>query len=232
MKNIRYLIILLVVCFLTGCKVDYNININRDLSVDETVLASDYKKNIEVMTNLKGKEAVNYLFDIFKRGKKDEVFYYDEDSTTVKATVSNNYSSLDEYKTYSYSNMFDEVKVKENDGVITLTSKQIQKLGNDSSRPLLYDEVNVNIKVPYKVVSHNADKVHNDTYTWNFKKNEKLKTIKLLFKKNTNKNAISVGLKKNNININYSYIVIGFIVAIICVIIIVVTINNKKNNAL
>ena len=65
MKKIKYLLILFVVIFLTGCSVDYNLTINDDFSIKEEVVASEYTKTMEKKTNLRGENAINYLYEMF-----------------------------------------------------------------------------------------------------------------------------------------------------------------------
>ena len=56
----------------------------------------------------------------------------------------------------------------------TLSFKQTEKLSSRAARAPVYDKVDISITLPYKVTSHNADKVHKNTYTWEIATDEKI----------------------------------------------------------
>ena len=230
MKNIKRLVLGIVVIFLSGCSVDYKLTINNDLSVNETIVATEYTKQMDKKTNLKGEEAVNYLYDMFRRNDSNETMFYNEDGVYTIATVNESYSSLSDFKDKFFSDLFDPLTITEKDNEITLSAPQIKKLGNVGSRNLLYDEVKITIEVPYKVTNSNADSVYGNKYVWNIKENEDLKKIELTFDSSRSNESFIVKVRSKNVNIKYSYILAGVFVITISAIILIVSINNKKNN--
>ena len=67
MKNIRKIIIICLIFILSGCSVEYNLNINEDYSISEKVVAKEKTKKMESYTRLKDKAATTYLFNMYKR---------------------------------------------------------------------------------------------------------------------------------------------------------------------
>ena len=145
------------------------------------------------------------------------------------ATVTNSYSNIEEYSNKFKSDVFDKVLLTKKNNEISIKADQIYMLGGNYSHQLLYDEIKVNITIPYKVISSNADEVNGKTYTWNIEK-EKLKNIEISYKEGSKKNSINLNIKNKTYNINYGLIVIGVIMLIILSIVIVVSLKNKKNN--
>lgn len=230
MKTIKKLIFLCLIFVLTGCSVEYNLTINEDGSVEEKVVAEEITNRMQSSTRLKGDQAVNYLFNMFKRSDENIKLSSKSDSRNTYATVTNSLDSLDEYKENFTSDVFNHVDIEKKDGVVSLTFDQTQMLGGNSSRQLIYDDITVNINVPYVVKEHNADKTSGSTYTWYIKKNEDLKTIKLSYEEGSKKDSINLKINGKTYNINYAVVVIGGIIVVLLVIISVVYVKNKKNN--
>ena len=58
MKRIKLVIICFLILLTSGCTVDYNLKINEDLSVNETVQAKESTKRMNSKTNLKDRKSV------------------------------------------------------------------------------------------------------------------------------------------------------------------------------
>ena len=226
MKRIKYLFLILVIMLFSGCTVKYNLNIDNDLSVTEKVEAIEQESVVKTTTGMKGDKAVNYLYDIFKRDEIDINLSSKSDERNVSGTASAGYNSLDEYADSFTSDIFERASLSKSNNIYSLSFKQTEKLSNKSSNAPMYDKVEVNITLPYKVISHNADKVYKDTYTWYLEKDQELRTLKIKFNTSSRKGYIDFF----NLNIKYSYIVLTIFIAIIISIITIVYINNKKNN--
>lgn len=228
MKKIIKIIFLCLIFLVTGCSVEYDLIINEDGSVNETVMAQENTKRLESQTRLKGDAAVSYIYDMYKRTGK-ETSATRNDSQYTYTTVTKSYSSIDEYSKQFKSDVFEKFLISKNNDEITLKSNQTKILGGDSSYQLLYDDIKINITIPYKVISSNADEVRGNTYTWNIEK-EKLKNIEVQYKEGSKKNNININIKNKTYNINYVFVGITAFVLIILGIVIVVSIKNKRNN--
>ena len=111
-----------------------------------------------------------------------------------------------------------------------LYAKQKTKLTNDSNYSLIYDDVHIKIKIPYKVIENNADEVIGDTYIWNLSKNDDLKTVKISYLDNNKNNNMNIKINNKIYSISYYITIIGLLALIIIFIIIIVYRKNKKNN--
>lgn len=230
MKKFKHLFILFVVMFLTGCSVNYKLTINDDLSIDEEVVATEYTKIMEKKTNLKGEDSINYLYEMFRKNLDNETFYYDNSNNLTIGTATESYKDFNDFNFSFKSDLFYPLKYKKDKNIITLSLPQTKQLGNHYSDNLIYDEVSITMVIPFKVLENNADKVNGNKYTWNIEKDKKLRTIKIKFDTSRSKNGFLINTNNKKVKVNYSYIVSGIIVFIICILIIMVTINNKKNN--
>lgn len=229
MKNIKILILILVIALTSGCSVEYNLNINEDLSINEVVEASENTEVMQSKTGLIGDNAVNYLYDTFSNNSDADFTNIEENGVTI-GTSNASYNSLEQYTKNFYSNLFEIKEIEIDDDVYTITINQIQKLSSTGSSTLLYDDVKVNIKIPFKVIDQNADEVSGNIYTWNIHKDADLKTIKFSFNKVQQKNAINLKVNNKNVNVKYSYIVIVSLVIVVGIVVIYLIIKNKKNN--
>lgn len=232
MKNklVLKVIFLLFIFFLTGCSVEYNIDIKEDNSLIEKVVATEKTKRMEAMTRQKGDQAVSYLYDMFKRND-DAVNIYTKtsDSNTI-VTVTKVHNDLESYTEEFKSDVFEKISTYKSDNVVTIIAEQSQNLSDESARSLVYDNITFNITVPYTVVENNADKVLNNTYTWYINKNSDLKTIKLSYKEGSIDNKVNLTINNSTYNINY-WVIVGIIfVVVILIIVSLVYIKNKKNN--
>ncbi|MBQ3475506.1 MAG: hypothetical protein IJH20_04990 [Bacilli bacterium] len=230
MKRIKMFLLLLVIFLVTGCSVEYNLTINKDLSVNEKVIASDNTIRLKINTNLNEKDAVNYLYKMFDReGLQTQISTITDSGNTI-STVTGKHKSLENYVNNFTSDVFRYIDYQEDGDIITLTMNQSEKVGRDRSNTLLYNNIKVVIDLPFKVKEHNADEVRYSKYTWNIDENEGLKTIRISFDKNALRDEQKITIGGKTFNIKYQYIALFIICLILGIIFIVVLINNKKNN--
>ena len=171
MRNKKIILLILVTLLFSGCSVQYNLYINSDLSVNESITATENTYQLRTNTGQEPKVAANTLFDVYKiKGIDYNVTTTsNEDNTITK--VSTKFDSLEDYEEYFTSDIIKEVKVTQKDKYITLEFEQEVPLTDYTSKSLVYDSVEVNINMPFTVTNHNADTVSGDTYTWYINKN-------------------------------------------------------------
>ena len=230
MKRIRNIIVILTLFLLSGCSIEYNLTINSDFSVNEKVVAKENTNRMKNNTGLKEENAVTYLYDIYKRdGYKTSISTISSEGNTI-STVMGSYKTLDDYVDNFSTDIVNEANLTKKGNIVTLTFEQDDVLSSSDSRGLIYDEITVNIKLPFKVISNNADSHKKDVYTWNIKKDEKPKKIIISYdetinktKKTFNIGAFKFSVRTEIIAITTLFLIAGFIA-------IVVYRNNKKNN--
>ncbi len=229
-KKLKVLFTLLVIFFMTGCSVEYNLEINEDSSVNEEVIASENTKRLEKRTKLKGDQATNYLFSMFTRPNEDISFFTNIKKLNTYATASTVHDNINEYSSRFSSDVFEKVEIINSDNLITILAKQKESLSKGSSTSLLYDDIEINITIPFIVEDHNADKVSKNKYTWNIKSDDELRTIKISYRDKEFSNKKNIKINNKNYSFRYEYILIAVIILIIISIIVFVFRNNKKNN--
>ena len=230
MKRIKKILLLFLIIMLSGCSVEYDLNINEDSSVNEKVVAKELTNRMKSNTGVGEKQSVNYLYDMFNRKSLKTKIYSKKDGDTTVATVTGNHKSLKAYSKNFTSDVFEDVIVNEEGNKVTLIFNQTKVLSSTSSRGLIYDDITVNIIVPFKVLESNADNYHRDVYTWNIKKDEDLRQLKITYDKTNLKYSKLFNIGDFKLNVEYSYIALIIMVGIVITIIIIVYVNNKKNN--
>lgn len=230
MKNKKFILLMLVTFLLCGCSVKYDLYINEDLTVNEKVTASEISNSLKIRTNEDPKLAANSLYKLYKiDGVKYSFSTVDKNGTTTSyATTS--FDSIEDYEDKFTSDIIKNVNITKKDGYITLKYKQDIPLTDYSSKSLIYDDITVNINVPFKVTETNADDVNGNVYTWNIKRDGKLKNIEITFNTKETIDSKKFDFGFFEINVNYSILLAVGIVLIVIIIVLVVYMNNKKNN--
>lgn len=198
---------LLSIMILSGCTVDYSINIDKDLIVDESIKINELTNTILTQT-LDVDIFLDKAIDNYQNDPRYDLYMYEkytDDSETyvtakayyldfnaylenkkIKDTLFENFNIIKEGNTYNF------VYVAKN-------SKDVEIFNDSELYTSLIDEVRLNITLPFKVISNNANNVdiETNTYTWIYKKNENLKNIDIKFdisKSAARKEAIGIYL--------------------------------------
>lgn len=229
-KKIKLFTIFCLLLFSTGCSVKYDLTINEDSSINEDVIAEEQTDRMEARTKLKGEQAINYLYNMFAKDNDRYSLSSSDSNKTTEVTASATYENIDEYSSMFTSDVFDNINVTRDGDKVTLTASQRKSLGGYDSTSLIYDEIEVNISVPFDVVSENADSIRSNVYTWKIEKGKKLKNIKITYVDKSEKDKATISINNKKYNFKYEFIVLGSFITIILGIVIFVVINNKKNN--
>lgn len=232
MKKLKIFIFLCLVLLLSGCSVEYDLTLNDDFTVSEKVVATEKTKRMEALTKQKGKQAVNYLYNMFKRNGEDITLTSRDDDYNTYATAIISHDDINDYASKFSSDVFDNVNVTKDGNIITFSTEQKELLSSDTNYSLLYDDITVNITIPFEVINNNADKVNGNTYTWNIKKDSDYKTIEFSYKEGNKKDEVNINVNNETYNIHYGVIIAIGIVIIIGSIVLFVYIKNKKNNVI
>lgn len=189
MKN-KVLIIICLMCFLSGCTANYKININKEGIVDESVTLAETKdKILTYSTNTN--DFVSVALDDVKNDSKYNTYSLsiNSDSKNYFGVGKKSYLDLEKFKKDSIiiNEMFDSISIVNQNNIvkITMIPKSTYKYFEDSSLySSLLDKVNIEINIPYVVKSSNADEVKENVYIWNIEKNKSLKTISISYDTN------------------------------------------------
>lgn len=209
-KTMKILILFLTI-FLTGCSGNYNININKDMSIDE-----------ELYLTLENREGIyEKTLNIFQKNNISRDNYnvtIKEDE--IEITYKDSFDTIENYLLESkvYHQMFDNIEFNKTGDYIDLYVDENINIKNDitelnGSNLIDFDVLQLNINNPFEVNFSNADIVNENTYTWTMTKNDMHKKLQMQFK------------PKLNV-FPYREVIVG-IVIVICFAIIIINIFKR-----
>ena len=177
MKNkIKIVILVLSVVLLTGCSGNYNLKINKDLSVEENLY----------LTIDNTSDAYKNTLKIFDDNKIDKSNYdVSVSGNNVVIEYNEKFKTIDQYLLNSkiYHQLFDNISYNKTEKYIDLYTSQNLKLkgnsyiGNTSD----LDVLQINVQMPFKMINDNSDISNDDIYTWTIDKNTENKKISMHF---------------------------------------------------
>ena len=203
MKKIKIILLVLLVLILTGCKGEYNLEINKDLSLKEEINFSidntgdTYDKTIELFEN-------NNIDDSLYRVTQNDEYvnvHYEEEFTSFEDYILNS---------KFYSMFFGNEDFKKDNKSIYYKGLANLKLDDNSNSSNLNNSyyisnMNINLTIPFVIKDHNADSVNGNTLTWILDEENTFKNIKFSFDY----------LKKNNLYIIIIVLCLGVIIGTI-----------------
>lgn len=207
----KKIIILFSLFLLTGCTVKYNININEDLKVDETIDVKEkesyFDENYEFYER---KDAIDSIWENMASEYVSKGYTYTQNYNNTGINVKNTYDSFENYIQQSniYNQYFDKINYIDNNGVISIETEGFHPYTEQDTERFAIEETEISIKIPFKVMSHNADDVFRNIYTWKIDKNTTNKIIKIKYSTIQNYN--------NSKNLDY-FALFGIIIFVIIV---------------
>lgn len=194
MKLKKIVLILAIPFFLTGCvSAKYTLDIDKDLKISEEVFISatseyfgSFYKNNPITIVKEWYNDDEMLNSLIKNNYSHELVT--ENVTYPGVLVKKKYDTLSEYanNTIFKDQIFENVYSITNDNLITLKATGFLPYVDDQTDVRFpISNLKINIKVPYVVTDHNADKFNpkNNTYTWEITKETEEKEINLTFDK-------------------------------------------------
>lgn len=227
MKNIKSIILVICSVFLlTGCSVEYNLNL-EDNTFKETMKIGSFNSN--------GIEGFEFLEPIAYNDKYDSMGYYETVYKNGYMDLSYDYS-FSEFRLSSVINeCFDVAGVTKD---VTEGEEKIQILTSGGFKCLNYgdnvaDRVTINFKTNHKVIEHNADKENAGVYTWVFdSSNYQNKNIRMIVDNSSDdmSDDINTAVADRNDTLLLIGGIIGGILLLALVVAIVIKIFGKANN--
>ena len=208
----KLLFVFLIVILLTGCKAKYSLKINKDGSVEETLVATEPPEYFDAYSHTSVGKVISYVItpyiDILNE-KKYEVNNIVNVNTDSGATVKKKYSSFKEYigNSVIYSQFTDKINYEENGDTVNISIKGRFSASTQNQAYVPVKDGKITITVPYKVLDNNADHVNGNEYTWIVENNKgQEKEIRLSYTKS----------KLRNLDFNYSAIIVIVIIIVVC----------------
>lgn len=208
----RVLLLIVLILLTGGCKVEYNLTIDDDLSVLENVNMTGTEALFDIYYKSSKLNVINMLLDVDKDTLENNGYNYKiVEDTTPYVLADKEYNDVNSFvdNTIFYKQYFDNLEYKNKNGVITISTNNFKP--NDSDDPNRFDISNLTIAITskFKVVKHNADDVSQNTNTYYWHINRSTENFELLLSFDSN--------IKFNPNIN------TYIIIIVSVLIIIIT---------
>lgn len=234
--QIKRILLILTVIFLTGCEATYTITINKD-TINEKIDVLDTTSSTRTVTDIMDNYKKKYpVYDVDGLIDEDELYTIYSDATYYNQTYNitgNNYHLYYEY-TYPIENYdaansinysYNYKTVSYNNGVLKLsTGSPNNRLKYDS----LFTNLTVNIITDYVVTNNNADSVVGNRYMWYFNKdNNNEKRINFEVDLTQTQKELEESTKIQNKK-NKLIIPIVLLVVFVYIIVIVVIISKKR----
>lgn len=217
----KKIIFLLIILLLTGCSANFNVEIKQN-TIEQNIFIQ--ANNYELDGTLLNTIAKNVYID-----KQDTTvlgrfrLLNNKNDNPLNAFVSYNINDYD--YDYSLYICYDNQNITYSNNILKI---ETSNYFNCFDKYSILDDVNINVTTGYKVLENNADKVDGNTYTWNISKTNK-KGIKLVL--DTTVDEIEEKeIKKEKINKNLIFIIIGILVLLGFSTVIYVYIKSNKNN--
>lgn len=228
MVQLKKIFILLCGIFiLSGCSVEYNININDFEFTENVNIYADNEKEVKSLEFYLNEDIVAFSYD-------DRDFLYNTEAISGnKEGINLNFKYTD-LAAYSLSSFFEQCYEKSN--ISTDEEKIYIKATNYICQGYNYNNVTsavINLTTNHEVVSHNADKIDNGIYIWNLGNSGKdidlelkLKTVEIKEEEseinkdeeNNKANSDDKQAKKASWIITF-LLLIGFIAALVLIIV-------------
>lgn len=184
-KYIKLIFIGIILVLLTGCSGNYNLKINKDLTINEEL----------ELTLEKESETYEKTLKIFEDNNIDTSKYKIVTSgDEVQITYKENYNSIEDYIVNSkvYPQLVDKIEYNKKDGYVDLYVDENLKVKNSvtdniGTNLLDFDVIQVNIINPFKINVTNADLQNEDTYTWSLTKDNPDLKVQMQFRPTMNR---------------------------------------------
>lgn len=214
-KKLLFIIFIIMLC--AGCKSNYTMTINEDGSVEEKVYLSETSEFYERYSKSSTGRVIGFILEPYsdtlnKNGYSVENSISSEESGVI---IKKKHKTIDDYvkDNVFYKQYSDKIDFKRDGKKVSLSIKGYLSASDQDQSRIPVQNGYIAIKVPFKVVENNADKVDGDTYIWDFTNNNgKEREIKIVY--DSSKLAKSTDYKMVFIflGIILGILVIGFIV--------------------
>lgn len=231
MKYKKILLAIIILFIMSGCSVKYELEITKDLKVNEKI---SIKENNDTFTRVgtTNKLYISTMAETYRNNDRYKLYEikedYNKEQSGIEATKKN--KTLQDYQLNNgvKKTLFGFIVLKEEKNQVTFLATEYrgEQFFVESNRgEIEYDDVQVDIKLPFEVKEHNSDKYDEEKgiYTWYFDKTSKDKEIKLVFNR-------KVSLKKQFLRILKQNWYLFAIIPALLLFILLIFIRHKRVN--
>ena len=184
----KILFILITCLLLTGCTVNYNLEIN-DNNFKETITGSVLNKELDTNNST---SINNYSFLLNEEQPsfyKNENIFYNKTTNNAQDRIDFDYNYIFNENNFNNSRIINECfdnhiyEYKDNKYYLVVSGKFNCNYS---------ETTNINITTDYNVTSNNAQKIKNNTYTWTINENNKDNIYFFITINKTNKSSFNL----------------------------------------
>lgn len=231
MKYKRILLIISLLFIVSGCSVKYEIEITKDLKVNEKLILTENNKTF-IQNGTTNKLYISTMAETYRNNDRYKSYEineeYNKEQSGIEAAKKN--SSLSDYQLNNgvKKTLFGFIVLKEEKNQVNFlaTDYRGERFFEEAdAAELKYEDVQVDIKLPFEVQEHNSDKYDEEKgiYTWYFNKNTKDKEIKLVFNK-------KISFKKQIIRLLKQNWYLFMIIPVLLLLVLLIFIRHKRVN--
>lgn len=213
----KILFILITCLLLTGCTVNYNLEIN-DNNFKETITGSVLNKELDTNNST---SINNYSFLL----NEEQPSFYKNENIFYNKTTNNTQEGIDFDFNYTFNeNNFNNSRIINecfDNHIYEYKDNKYYLVVSGKFNCNYSETTNINITTDYNVTSNNAQKIKNNTYTWTIDENNKDNIYFFITINKTN---------KSNFNLSWNkFKTIGLIIIILLSSICIYFVKKDKN---
>ena len=213
----KILFILITCLLLTGCTVNYNLEIN-DNNFKETITGSVLNKELDTNNST---SINNYSFLLSEEQPsfyKNENIFYNKTTNNAQDRIDFDYNYIFNENNFNNSRIINECF---NNHVYEYKDNKYYLVVSGKFNCNYSETTNINITTDYNVTSNNAQKIKNNTYTWTINENNKDNIYFFITINKTNKSSFNLSWN--------TFKTIGLIIIILLSSICIYFIKKDKN---
>ena len=213
----KFLLLIFAIFLCVGCKAKYTLEIDKDGKVKESASLTESAEFFERYTNSSTGRVISFILEPYMDILNENNYNVNNNIGTENSGVkiTKEYNSIDDYvkDNIFYTQFTDKINLSKDGKKVSINFKgSFSASGQDQSR-IPVNDADITIKLPFKVLEHNADSVDGQYYTWKFKNNnEEEREIKIVYDSSKIAKETDTKLVFIFLGIIIGLLVIGFLV--------------------
>lgn len=219
----KKIVILVVLCFLTGCTVNYNIEFLDDLTVQEKAIIGGNEELFVAKYKTTHENVLIEALSPYENDLKENGYQYHvnlDGSETV--IIEKEYADIESYLKSSllFNDYFDKINYSKDGDIIRIETEGFNSNNIEDPNRFYVKNLDIAIKSAYKITNSNASRIDEKTNTYHFMMNEQDEDFQIILEINTSSKFIA------NLDI---YVIMIVFVGIVIASWIFVFVNKKRN---
>lgn len=179
----KKILILLVCLLLTGCNVNYNVNITDELKITEEAIIRGDEELYSAYFRTSRNKVLNEFLDIYGDTLRENNYEYNLiKGENPYVNLKHSYNNINEYLNSSklFNGYFDRIDYKVDGNKIKIETIGFHYNIADDPERFYVNNVDIAINLPFKVINHNATMVDENTNTYYYNLSSKTENFKIM----------------------------------------------------